>query len=196
MYRPFAFALQFDTVRHLQREQISQMISERTDLSQGMFFDAKVFDAIWCRSFAIKSILTFYVRVWHFIRYKITILYPRQIQYLYSFLIPVISRRNVGDLRINNEDCPEVLVWYRCSNLCKNFERYSTLFTHDRPAVTDTLRKFVDEEEMIRRIIYIATTEGTIPILPCFPANFCHKIFSHWYFEQQLNKTKLFMLPR
>ena len=41
MYHPFVFALQFDTVRHLQPEQTSQMISERTDLLQGTFFDAK-----------------------------------------------------------------------------------------------------------------------------------------------------------
>merc|ERR1711976_20951 len=38
--------------------------------------------------------------------------------------------------------------------------RYSTLFTHDRTAVADTLRRFVDEEEMVRRIICIATTEA------------------------------------
>merc|ERR1711970_79663 len=38
--------------------------------------------------------------------------------------------------------------------------RYSTLFTHDRPAVSDTLRKYVDEEEMVRRIIFIAATEA------------------------------------
>merc|ERR1711970_1106821 len=38
--------------------------------------------------------------------------------------------------------------------------RYSTLFTHDRPAVSDTLRKFVNEEEMVRRIIFIAATEA------------------------------------
>ena len=37
--------------------------------------------------------------------------------------------------------------------------RYSTLFTHDRTAVADTLRRFVDEEEMVRRIICIAATE-------------------------------------
>jgi len=38
--------------------------------------------------------------------------------------------------------------------------RYSTLFTHDRTAVADTLRRFVDEEEMVRRIICIAATES------------------------------------
>ena len=45
--------------------------------------------------------------------------------------------------------------------------RYSTLFTHDRTAVADTLRRFVDEEEMVRRIICIATTEGTLSCLTC-----------------------------
>ena len=40
--------------------------------------------------------------------------------------------------------------------------RYQTLFSHDRTAVADTLRRFVDEEEMVRRIICIATTEGTV----------------------------------
>ena len=82
----------------------------------------------------------------------------------------------------------------------KTSKRYSTLFTHDRPAVTDTLRKFVDEEEMIRRIIYIATTEGIL---------FNLYISNHWplkaldhlylakpYSEQLLNRNKLFMLPR
>ena len=38
--------------------------------------------------------------------------------------------------------------------------RYSTLFTHDRLSVADTLRRYVDEEEMVRRIIFIAATEA------------------------------------
>jgi len=38
--------------------------------------------------------------------------------------------------------------------------RYSTLFSHDRLAIMDTLRRFVEEEEMVRRIVYIATVEA------------------------------------
>jgi len=38
--------------------------------------------------------------------------------------------------------------------------RYSTLFSHDRMSIMDTLRRYVAEEEMVRRIIYIATIES------------------------------------
>ena len=45
---------------------------------------------------------------------------------------------------------------------CESLQRYSTLFTHDRPAVADTLRTVVTEEEMVRRIIYLAVVEGKL----------------------------------
>ena len=82
----------------------------------------------------------------------------RLLFYIYSKYVTMINMkyRYSGDL---NSNTGVVRL------LSKTIWRYSTLFTHDRPAVTDTLRKFVDEEEMIRRIIYIATTEGTYSII-------------------------------
>ena len=59
MYHRFAFAPQFDTVRHLQQEQTSQTISERTDLLQGMFLTQNL---PVLSSDAIESILTFSVK--------------------------------------------------------------------------------------------------------------------------------------
>ena len=59
---------------------------------------------------------------------------------------------------------------------------YSTLFTHDRTAVADTLRRFVDEEEMVRRIICIATTEGALPLGRIW---LLWSFEDHWLFDQR-----------